>query len=596
VTNLSLDGIAIRALVDELKPQLIGGRIDKIQQPDHNTLIITVRQPGKNLRLLITSKPQSARFHLTHNARQNPLQPPLFCMVLRKHLEGSKIINIEQQGLERIVHFILEGFDELGDKVNRILIGEFMGKHSNLVLVKQKEGIILDSIKRLSHAVNQYREILPGVPYISPPPHEKIKLEELTVENLIDSFLNLPPEQKVHKALLNIIEGIGPQTAKELTVRAGIDRENSLEFLGEYEYLSLWKSLNWLKNQILSQTYQPTLIRDTDGKPFAFAPFSLEQFDGLEQETYSSMGDLIDSFIGKSEETNLFKQKSSDLEKIIEKELDRCQRKLAIQLEKIAEVEIAAKYKLWGELITANLHNLKQAKEAIVSNFYSEELENIAIPLEANLTPNENAQKYFKKYSKARVGSEKTLEQSKITMEEIKYLESIKNSLDGSDNPQDLQDIRWELEEAGYAKARPQKNNNKVKTTAQSEPLAVAIEDYKILIGKNNKQNDYVTFKLGKNEDLWLHVKDIPGSHVIIKNPDKKEIPQKIFDTAANLAAYYSKGRYSAQVPVDYTLRKNVKKPGGSKPGMVIYEHQKTIYITPDEEKVLQLLKKDTSH
>ena len=162
---------------------------------------------------------------------------------------------------------------------------EFMGKHSNLVLVKQKEGIILDSIKRLSHAVNQYREILPGVPYISPPPHEKIKLEELTVENLIDSFLNLPPEQKVHKALLNIIEGIGPQTAKELTVRAGIDRENSLEFLGEYEYLSLWKSLNWLKNQILSQTYQPTLIRDTDGKPFAFAPFSLEQFDGLEQET-----------------------------------------------------------------------------------------------------------------------------------------------------------------------------------------------------------------------------------------------------------------------------------------------------------------------
>ncbi|KJS81449.1 MAG: hypothetical protein JM58_16785 [Peptococcaceae bacterium BICA1-8] len=591
---MSLDGIAIRALVDELKPQLIGGRIDKIQQPDHNTLVMTIRQPGKNLRLLITVKPQSARFNLTNTARQNPLQPPLFCMVLRKHLEGSKIVNIEQQGLERIVHFILEGFDELGDKVSKILIGEFMGKHSNLILIKQNERIILDSIKRLSHAVNQYREILPGAPYISPPPQEKVKLEEITEETLVERFQNLPPEQKVHKALLNIMEGFGPQTAKELTVRAGIDLENSLEFLGEYEYLSLWKSLNWLKTLILSQTYQPTLVRDTEGKPFAFAPFSLQQFDGLVQETHSSMGDLIESFIGKSEETNFFKQKSGDLDKIIDRELDRCQRKLALQLEKIAEVEIAAKYKLWGELITANLHNLKQGQEAIVSNFYSEELENIAITLEPNLTPNENAQKYFKKYSKAKVGSEKTLEQSKITIEELGYLESIKNSLDGSDNPQDLQDIRWELEEAGYVKARPQKNKNKVKSNAQSEPLAIAISDYKILLGKNNKQNDYVTFKLGKNDDLWLHVKDIPGSHVIIKNPDKKEIPKSILDTAANLAAYYSKGRYSAQVPVDYTLRKHVKKPGGAKPGMVIYENQKTIYITPDEEKALELLKKDT--
>jgi len=592
---LSLDGIAIRALVDEFKPQLIGGRIDKIQQPDHNTLIITIRQPGKNLRLLITVKPQSARFHLTHKARQNPLQPPLFCMVLRKHLEGNKIINIEQQGLERIVHFILEGFDELGDRVSRILIGEFMGKHSNLILVKQDGRIIFDSIKRLSHAVNQYREVLPGAPYISPPPQGKIKLEELTEENLIEKFLNLPPEQTVNKALLNVIEGIGPQTAKELAVRVGIDWESSLEFLGEYEYLSLWKSLSWLKNQILSKTYQPTLVKDTEGKPFAFAPFYLQQFDGLEQETYSSMGELIEFFIGKNEDANLFKQKSGDLEKIIDKELDRGQRKLALQLEKIAEVETSAKYKLWGELITANLHNLKQGKEAIVANFYSAELEEITIPLEPNLTPNENAQKYFKKYSKAKVGSEKTLEQSKITIEEINYLESIKNSLEGSDNTQELQEIRWELEEAGYAKARPQKNKSKVKSTVQSEPLTVAILNYKILIGKNNKQNDYVTFKLGKNEDLWLHVKDIPGSHVIIKNPDKKEIPKNVLVTAANLAAYYSKGRYSAQVPVDYTQRKNVKKPSGAKPGMVIYENQKTIYVTTDEEQVLQLLKKDTS-
>jgi len=350
-----------------------------------------------------------------------------------------------------------------------------------------------------------------------------------------------------------------------------------------------------LKTQIETQTYQPTLVKDSDDKPLTFAPFLLQQFNSLEQETYYSMSDLIEFFIGKSEEKNVFKQKSGDLERIIDRELERCQRKLALQLEKQAEGEKAGKYKLWGELLTANLYNLKQGKEARVNNFYSEELEEIQIPLEPNLTPNENAQKYFKKYSKAKLGAEKSLEQSKVTMDEINYLETIKNSLERSENPDDLLEIRWELEEAGYAKAKPLKTKKKAKEQAQSEPLTFSVEDFKIFIGKNNKQNDYVTFKLGKNEDIWLHVKDIPGSHVIIKNPEKKEISKIILDTAANLAAYYSKGRYSALVPVDYTQRKNVKKPGGAKPGMVIYESQKTIFITPDEEMVMRLLKENSS-
>jgi len=591
---LSLDGIAIRALVDELKPQLMGGRIDRIQQPDNNSLMLTIRQPGKNYRLFLTINPQSARFHLTQISRPNPLQPPLFCMVLRKHLEGSKIIDIRQVGLERIVHFIFEGFDELGDKVSRTLIGEFMGKHSNLILVKDDEQIILDSIKRLSHAVNQYREVLPGVKYVAPPPQEKLSLETTTEERLVESLLALAPEQKVYKALLNIIEGIGPQTAKELIIRSGLDDETRLEFLGEYEYVKLWGNINWLRTQIETQSYQPTLVKDLNGKPLAFAPFFLQQFTGLEQEPYASMGALLEFFIGKNEEKNVFKQKSGDLERILDRELERCQKKLALQLEKQAEGEKANKYKLWGELLTANLYNLKQGKEAKVYNFYSEEQEEIVIPLDPTLTPNENAQKYFKKYAKAKAGSEKAIEQSKATLEEINYLESIKSSLERAENLNDLQEIRWELEEAGYVKAKIIKAKGKDKSGSPSEPLVFNISGFKILVGKNNKQNDYVTFKLGKNEDLWLHVKDIPGSHVIIKNPEKKEIPKTILDTAANLAAYYSKGRYSALVPVDYTHRKNVKKPGGAKPGMVIYENQKTIYITPDEEKALQLMKKDT--
>ncbi|MGI6224915.1 MAG: Rqc2 family fibronectin-binding protein [Peptococcales bacterium] len=588
---MSLDGIAIHALVDELKPQLVGGRVDKIQQPDSNSIIITLRQPGKNLRLFITVNPQSARFHMTQTTRPNPLEPPLFCMVLRKHLEGAKLIDIRQKGLERIVHFLFEGFDELGNKVTRILIGEFMGKHSNLILIKQEEQIILDSIKRLSHAVNQYREVLPGKKYILPPPQEKMSLEEINEESLVTSFLNLSTELKVHKALLTILEGIGPQTAKELLVRADIAYDNRLEFLGEYEYLSLLKSISWLKNLVNEQSYEPTLIKDSTGKPFAFAPFYLKQFTGFEHETFESMSNLIEFFIGKSEEKNLFKQKLGDLERILARELERCQRKLALQLEKQEEGQKADKFKLWGELLTANLYKIKQGKEAKVTNFYSEKLEDVIIPLEPNLTPNENAQKYFHKYAKAKSGSLKALKQSKITLAEINYLETIQNSLARSENLTDLQEIRWELGEAEYLKARPTKNKSKGKGTIQSKPLTFITAGFTILVGKNNKQNDYVTFKLGKNDDTWLHVKDIPGSHVIIKNPEKKVIPKDVLDIAANLAAYFSKGHNSSHVPVDYTLRKNVKKPNGAKPGMVIYENQKTIYITPDEEKVERLLK-----
>ena len=339
------------------------------------------------------------------------------------------------------------------------------------------------------------------------------------------------------------------------------------------------KKPNWNKN------LSTNLVKDNNDKLIAFAPFYLQQFSELKQETFPSMSNLIEFFIGKIEEKNVFTQKIGDLEKIIDRELERCHRKLALQLEKIGEGEKAEIFKLWGELITANLYNLKQAKEVRVPNYYSEEYEEVLIPLEPNLSPNENAQKYFKKYSKARLGAEKAAEQSKATMEEIDYLESIKSSLERSENPHDLQEIRWELEEAGYVKAKPIKAKNKAKTQVQAEPLTFQVDGYKILVGKNNKQNDYITFKLGKNEDTWLHVKDIPGSHVIIKNPEKKTIPKGILEAAANLAAYHSKGRYSALVPVDYTQRKNVKKPNGAKPGMVIYENQKTIFITPDEKK-----------
>lgn len=587
---VSLDGIAIRALTEELNTLLAGGRIDKIQQPDSQTIIFNIRQRGQNHKLLISIHPQSARFHITNTNKPNPQQPPLFCMVLRKYLEGSKLQSIKQQGLERIVHFDFIGYDELGEKSNKVLICEFMGKHSNMILINPKTNLIIDSIKRLGSSTSQYRQVLPGLTYISPPPQKKISPQELTEEKLIQFFLENNSEKSISQGLLELVTGIGPQTSKELVIRAGINPDTGIEFLGQYEYSKLWQQITWLNNLIINNDYQPTLVKNKEN-PIAFAPFFLEQFTGLNQISFPTMSELVEFFIGKKEESNLFKQKSLALEKVIDRELERCQKKLVLQLNKIAEGKQGEKYKIWGELLTANLYQLKQSNKAIVPNFYSENQELIEIPMDENLTPNENAQNYFKKYNKTKIGVEKAKEQSKLTQEEISYLETIKSSLERAESLSELQEIRWELEEAGYIKSKPEKNKSRDKnSTPTPSPHSFYINGFKVLVGKNNKQNDYLTLKIAKNNDLWLHVKDIPGSHVVIKNPENKDIPEKVLKTAAMLAAYFSKGRFSSQVPVDYTLKKNVRKPKGAKPGMVIYDNQKTLFVTCEEKYIEEII------
>lgn len=588
---MSLDGICIRALVDHLEDEIIGGRVDKIHQPDNHTIILNIRLLRKNVRLLISAHPQSGRFHITEKTRENPLQPPMFCMVLRKHLEGGKLTGIKQVGFERIVHFTFDTIDELGQRTTRILIGEFMGKHSNLILVNPENNMVLDSIKRLNHSINQYREVLPGVTYITPPPQHKLAITEIN-ENLFTKYLleNFP-NKSVAKGLLSILSGIGPQTAQELSIRAGLDGNTKVEFLGQYDYRRLWQSITWLKEVIVTKDYHPILVQDDNQKPMAFAPFTLEQFKQWQQKEFANMSVLVEYSIGEMEDSNLFQQKVLDLDKIISKELDRNSKKLAIQLDKIAQGESSEQYRIWGELITANLYCLKQGPIASVSNFYSEEQENIEIPLDPHLTPNENAQLYFKRYNKAKIGMAKALEQMEIIKEELAYLESIKNSLEKIESLQDLQEVRWELEDVGYVKAKPVKNKRAGKRDQKSSPISIDFNGWKIYIGKNNIQNDYVTFKVAKNTDLWFHVKDIPGSHVIIKNPERKEVPNNILEIAAGLAAYFSKSRTSPQVPVDFTLKKYVKKISGAKPGMVTYENQKTVFVNPTEEKIQRVIK-----
>ena len=587
---MSLDGIAIHALADELHEQLAGARIDKIQQPDSTTIVLSVRQPGRNDKLLLSCNPQTARIGLASSNKPNPMQPPLFCMVLRKHLEGSKILEIRQNQWERVIEIVCEGYDEMGEKATRILIGEFMGKHSNLILINPQTNVILDSARRLGFDMSQYRQVLPGLTYIAPPPQDKVSLMELTEDELIRFFMEAPSSASLKKILLNHIAGFGPQTAAEIIQRSGLNPDDRVDFLGQYDYDRIWQQLLWLRNLLNEKAYQPTLVEDGK-KAIAFAPFPLEQLEAYTQKTLPSMSQLVEQFIGRKEQDNLFSQRAGDLERIINREIERCEKKLALQLDKVQEGEDSEHFKIWGELLTANLYQIKQGDSAEVLNYYDPDQQMITIPMQANLTPNENAQKYFKKYAKAKAGAQQSMIQAEHTQDELNYLDSIKNSLRNAQTPNDLQDIRLELETAEYVKARLTKQNKKNKKEPEFKPLVLHYGDIELLVGKNNVQNDYVTTRMARNNDVWFHAKDIPGSHVIIRNhQEQRELSQDVLDFAAHIAAYFSKGRQSALVPVDYTLKRHVHKPNGAKPGRVIYENQKTIYITPDEEAIQDIL------
>lgn len=587
VFPLAFDGILINTLTEEIREKILLGKIDKIHQPNRNTIIFYIRKPQKTYKLLLSNHPQTARFHITKKNKTNPASPPLFCMVLRKHLENGRLIDIQQKGLERIVYFIFENYNELGEKIKLTLVGEFMGKHSNLILINPATNLILDSIKRLTHSVSQFREVLPGISYISPPPQNKLKPEQITESILVDKLMNKSTNMPVEKGLLNLISGISPQTAKELCIRGNIAPQTLIEYLGQYEYEKIMQSIIWLKIFLQEKKYSPIMILD-DKKPIAFAPFNLELYSSYPLIKYTTISELVEDFIGQKEETNRFKQKSTELEKVINKYLDRCHKKILLQQEKLIEGEKGKKYRIWGELLTANLYHLQQGEKAVVKNFYNPSEEFLEIPMDAQFTPNENAQKYFKKYNKTKSGADNAKTQIQEIQEEINYLESIKESLIKCDNIQDLEEVRNELEEEGYVKKKTKRNLYKSKEQG-SKPLVYNMEGFTIYVGKNNKQNDFLTLKVARSNDIWLHTKDIPGSHVIIKNPENKDISEKIMDFAANLAAYYSKGKNSSLVPVDYTLKKYVKKPKGAKPGMVIYENQKTIYITPDTNLIKDL-------
>lgn len=587
---MALDGIVISNIVYEIKQLLLGGRIDKIYQPESDEIIMHARGKGSNFRILLTSHSNHPRLHITNLNKKNPETPPMFCMLLRKHLSGGKIIDVIQPDFERIVEFHIEALNEMGDLCIKKLIIEIMGRHSNIILT-DSENRILDSIIHVSKDKSSVREVLPGRIYVRPPSQDK--MNPLSVpSNNFGKFLKGTDGTKLQQAIYKSFSGISPVVASEICHRAHLDASLYLEELTDENKTALSNVMHHLFSLIKNNAFTPQIVFHPDtNEPIDFSSIDMTQFIEFKKQKFDSISQVIELFYAEKDYLSRIKQKSTDIHRIIQNNLERCYKKKDLQIQKLKEVSDREYLRVYGELITANIYAISKGMNSFETiNFYEEEQPTVIIPLDPTLTPSENAQHYFKQYNKAKRTHLALIEQLKQTEEEIQYLESLLTATESSTDESDINDIRYELKEQGYIKMR---HSKKSKSQIKSKPLHYRSSDgFDIYVGKNNRQNDELTLRFALPTDLWFHTKDIPGSHVIIKTQNK-EVPQSTIMEAANLAAFYSKAKTSSNVPVDYTQKRYVRKPNGAKPGMVIYDHQNTIYITPDELKIKNLNSKE---
>ncbi|MDA3130672.1 NFACT family protein [Aliibacillus thermotolerans] len=566
---MAFDGMMMRAVLHECEHTIKNGRITKVRQPHDTDLLLTIRANRHNYQLLLSANAHFARFHLTEEKMTNPEEPPMFCMMLRKHIENGRLIDMKQDGLERIVTFVIEGKDEIGDVRKKHLIVELMGKHSNILLVDPETNLILDSMKHIPPSVNRHRTILPGRTYIEPPKQQK--LNPLTAdEEAVLKKLDMN-SGRLDKQLVDAFEGISPQSAKEIVHRAGLGHGRKLA-----------KTFVAVMQQIKQHRYDPQIV-ENDKKEF-YSVIALTHVDG-KVKTFEHVGEMLDRFfVGKAERDRV-KQQANDMERLLRNEWQKNKRKLKKLEKTLSAAKQMDQYQKLGELLTAHLHLLQGGETSIeVVDYYDEEGKTITIPLDREKSPSENAQHYFRKYNKAKTSLVMTKKQMEETKEEIRYLEQLIQQLESA-SLQDIEEIREELREEGYLKKRST-TKKKRKQSRPSYETFLSSEGIPILVGKNNKQNEYITNRVAHKEDTWLHTKDIPGSHVVIRSSSFGE--QTLLE-AAQLAAYYSKAKDSSSVPVDYTKMKHVRKPNGAKPGFVIYDHQSTLFVTPDKDIIFRL-------
>lgn len=588
---MAFDGITINALVHELNEKICNGRIEKIYQPENDELYINIRNDKINYTLLLSSNANNPRAYLTKYSKLNPKSAPTFCMLLRKNLTRGKIVSIKQPSMERIIEIEISTINELGDPTNKLLIIEIMGRHSNIILINKETNIIIDSIKRIGNNISRYRQVLPGNDYFYPPNQNKYNpliFDKEKVSLLLNEF---PKGKKIEKFFINTFTGISPVIAREICYISGIHNDQPLETLSSKQKQFLKLSFIEIIEKVKNKEFIPNIIyNEKETKLIDFSVLPLRQYNQLlHVKQYYSISNLLDQFYMKRDKLERIKQKSSDLLHTIKNKLDRSYKKLVKLQNEYNKSKNATIYKLYGELITSNIYSLEKGMEkTILNNFYSNNQEKIEIPLNPNLSPVENAQKYFKRYRKSKNAIQHLSKQIISTEEEIYYLESQMENIKNCTELHEIEEIKIELRMEGYLAPLNKKSTNK--NPPPSSPLHfISSEGLDIYVGKNNKQNDTLTLKLSSSDDIWLHTKGIPGSHVIVKNNNNANITNKTLLEAATLASYYSKAKNSNNVPVDYTNVKYVKKTKGSKPGMVIYDNFQTLYVTPTEDMIFSL-------
>lgn len=571
---MALDGIVIANLVSELNDSLAGGRISKIAQPEADELLLTVKTPSGQQRLLLSAAASLPLAYLTSENKPSPLTAPNFCMLLRKHIGSGKILRVWQPDLERILHFEIEHYNELGDLCRKDLILELMGKHSNLIFCDSERRII-DSIKHVSAQTSSVREVLPGREYFIPHTQEKASPLHTSEEEFCRMVFTKPVP--LSKAIYTSYTGISPVLAEELCFRASLESSQSALSIPELARIHLYRTFEHLMEDVKAGAFSPQIVYDPQGAPVEFSSLPLTLYRDYSAVSFPSISQALEKYYSMKNKITRIRQKSSDLRHVAATALDRCRKKYELQQKQWKDTEKRETFRVYGELLQTYGYGLEPgAKKLEAVNYYTGQP--VTIPLDPTLTPQENAQKYFDKYNKLKRTYEALTQHKKETQEEIQQLESICTFLDLALNEEDLVQVREELMDAGYI--RKKHGSKKVKVT--SRPFHYLSSDgFEMYVGKNNYQNEELTFKIASGNDWWFHAKGVPGSHVIVKSRGE-ELPDRTFEEAARLAAYYSKNRDAKKAEVDYLEKKHVKKPGGGKPGFVVYYTNYSMMIEPD--------------
>lgn len=588
---MSYDGLVTRAIVHEFKDILIGGRIDKVYQQEKDELLLLVYSKGKNHKLLLSASSNNPRAYITKYSKENPMSPPMFCMLLRKHLIGGIILDINQYENDRVIIFTISGQDELGNKTKRDLVVEIMGKHSNIILMDQESKKIVDSIKRVPIDVSRVRQILPGLNYSFLDLEDKPNPLRISRESFLKIIEDAPGNLQSFKFFYMSFHGLSPLIGREICNNSNIDSKRTILSLSDHEKNDLYDSFFSIMTKAYNHEYAPNyVLNDETGEIISFYALILNLYGDNNHTITDTMSTMLDVVYRSKDTYDRVIQKSASLRKILQTKLERAQNKLSKQKEELLESENREIYKIYADLLQSNIYRIQKDLDKIsLDNFYDPEMKPLVVPLDIKLSPADNAQKYYKKYAKLKNAHSLLNLQIPDTESEISYLEHVIMSMENASDVKELDEIKDELIREGYIQ-RSGKVRKNIKEIV-SKPLHFKSSDgFDIYVGRNNRQNEILTMKTARKEDLWFHTKIIPGSHVIIRTNGIK-VPESSMEEAATLAAYYSKGRNSNNVEVDFTEKKNIKKPKNSKPGLVTYDNQKTLIVNPKSD-IIQRLKK----